>query len=84
MMKEGLVIAIEPMVNIGTQKVVQENDAWTIRTADRSISAHYELMVAVRKNKEADLLSTFAFIEEEVVKNKNLKPIAGRKEILAN
>ncbi|GIV34167.1 MAG: methionine aminopeptidase [Chitinophagales bacterium] len=82
-MKEGLVIAIEPMVNLGTQKVVQEEDAWTIRTADHSISAHFELMVAVR-NKQPDLLSTFSFIEEEVAKNKNLKPIKGNRKIFAD
>lgn len=80
MLREGLVIAIEPMVNMGTQKVVNENDGWTIRTADKSVSAHYELMVAVQKNKEADLLSTFTFLEEEAMKNKELKPVLTRKE----
>jgi methionyl aminopeptidase len=84
MLREGLVIAIEPMVNRGTQKVVQEDDGWTIRTSDRSVSAHYELMVAVRKNKEADLLSTFRFIEAEVARNPNLKPVITQREIMAN
>lgn len=84
LMREGLVIAIEPMVNMGTQKVVQEDDGWTIRTSDRSLSAHYELMVAVRKNKEADFLSTFSFIEAEVAKNPYLKPVLTQREILAN
>ncbi len=82
-LKEGLVIAIEPMVNLGTKKVVHEKDGWTIRTADRSISAHYELMVAIRKN-ETELMSTFEFLELEEQKNKELKPIVIQKEILAN
>ncbi len=84
MLREGLVIAIEPMVNRGTQKVVQEDDGWTIRTSDRSVSAHYELMVAVRRNREADLLTAFSFIEAEVAKNPNLKPVITQREILAN
>ncbi len=85
MLREGLVIAIEPMVNIGTHKVVHENDGWTIRTADKTWSAHYELMVAVRKNQEADFLSTFSFVEEAERKNKELKPVlTQKKEVLAN
>lgn len=85
MLREGLVIAIEPMVNIGTHKVVHENDGWTIRTADRTASAHYELMVAVRKNQEADLLTTFTFVEEAERKNKELKPVVvQKKEAVAN
>lgn len=45
----GLVLAIEPMVNIGTKNIVTEADYWTIRTADRSLSAHFEHTVAVTK-----------------------------------
>lgn len=62
-LREGLVIAIEPMINMGTYKVVQENDGWTIRTHDRKPSAHFEHTVAVRKQK-ADILSSFKFIED--------------------
>jgi methionyl aminopeptidase len=62
-LKEGMVIAIEPMINLGKRAVVQENDGWTIRTADRSPSAHFEHTVAIRKGK-AEILTTFAFIEE--------------------
>ena len=62
-LKEGMVLAIEPMINLGTKKVVQENDGWTIRTADRKPSAHFEHDVAIRKGK-ADILSTFEYIEE--------------------
>ena len=64
-LKEGLVIAIEPMINMGTYKVVQENDGWTIRTLDRKPSAHFEHTIAVKKQK-AEILSSFIFIEEVV------------------
>jgi len=60
---EGLTICIEPMINLGTKNVVQASDGWTIRTADRMPSAHFELTVVIRKEK-ADVLSTFRFIEE--------------------
>ena len=63
---EGLCICIEPMINLGTKNVVQANDGWTIRTADRMPSAHFELTVVIRKEK-ADVLSTFRFIEEVLV-----------------
>lgn len=62
-LKEGMVLAIEPMINMGTKKVTQENDGWTIRTADRMPSAHFEHDVVVRKGK-AEVLSTFEYIEE--------------------
>lgn len=62
-LRSGLVIAIEPMINLGKKFIRQDNDGWTIRTADNSASAHYELTVAVRKNK-ADVLGTFDHIEE--------------------
>ncbi len=64
-LKEGMVLAIEPMINLGTKKVVQEKDGWTIRTADRKVSAHFEHDVAIRKGK-ADILSTFDYIEEVI------------------
>ncbi|GAB2766159.1 type I methionyl aminopeptidase [Rhabdobacter roseus] len=62
-LKEGMVLAIEPMVNLGKKAVVQERDGWTIRTADRKPSAHFEHTVAVRKGK-AEILTTFKYIEE--------------------
>lgn len=62
-LKDGLVIAIEPMVNLGTRNVVQEPDGWTIRTADRRPSAHYEHTVAIFEN-ETEVLTTHKFIEE--------------------
>ena len=62
-LKSGMVLAIEPMINMGTRQIVQEKDGWTIRTADQKMSAHFEHTVAVRKDK-ADILSSFKFIEE--------------------
>jgi methionyl aminopeptidase len=67
-MQDGLVIAIEPMINMGVRNVLQHADGWTITTADNLPSAHYEHTVAVRKGK-VDILSSFEFIEE-VLKNK--------------
>lgn len=64
-LKAGMVIAIEPMVNLGTKAVHQEADGWTIRTADRKPSAHFEHTIAIRNDK-ADILSSFKFIEELV------------------
>ena len=68
LLREGLVIAIEPMINLGTKNIVQESDGWTIRTADNKPSAHFEHTVAVRKGK-AEVLTTFKYIEE-VLNNK--------------
>ena len=59
----GMVICIEPMINMGRKEIVQESDGWTIRTSDRKPSAHFELAIAIRRG-EADILSTFEFIEE--------------------
>ncbi|PWJ57705.1 methionyl aminopeptidase [Dyadobacter jejuensis] len=62
-LKEGMVLAIEPMINLGTKGVVQERDGWTIRTADRKCSAHFEHTVVVRKG-QAEILTTFDYIEQ--------------------
>ena len=70
-LKEGLVIAIEPMVNLGVKDVVQLNDGWTIVTRDRKPSAHYEHTIAVT-SKGPDILSDHMRIEEEIKKNINL------------
>lgn len=61
--KAGMVFAIEPMINLGTKGVVQENDGWTIRTADRRPSAHFEHTVAVLEDK-TEVLTTHKYIEE--------------------
>jgi methionyl aminopeptidase len=63
-----MTICIEPMINLGTRTVMQERDGWTIRTADRKPSAHYEHAVVVRK-EGCEILSTFEYIEEVVNKN---------------
>jgi len=62
-MEKGLVICIEPMINLGKKETIQMSDGWTIKTADGKPSAHFEYAVAVSKGK-ADLLTTFDFIEE--------------------
>ncbi len=61
--KEGLVIAIEPMVNMGAKGVIQLKDGWTIKTYDGLPSAHFEHTIAVTKEK-TDILSSFKYIEE--------------------
>jgi len=68
-LNEGLVIAIEPMINMGSKEVVQLDDGWTIHTRDLKPSAHFEHTIVVRKGK-AEILSSFDFIDE-VLKNKN-------------
>ncbi len=69
-LRSGMVIAIEPMVNLGTRAIVQEKDGWTIRTADRKPSAHFEHTLAVKAGK-ADVLSSFEEIES-VLNNMNV------------
>jgi methionyl aminopeptidase len=69
LMKEGLVIAIEPMINLGTKKVKQSSDGWTISTFDSKPSAHYEHNVAIRKGR-AEVLSDHTIIEK-VINNNN-------------
>jgi len=61
-LREGMILAIEPMINFGKKGVVQERDGWTIRTVDRKPSAHFEHTVAVRKGKP-EILTTFDYIE---------------------
>lgn len=74
LLKEGMVIAIEPMVNLGTKRISQLNDGWTIITRDRKASAHYEHSIAVKKGK-ADILSDHSFVEASVKNNPELKDI---------
>ena len=65
MLKEGLVIAIEPMINMGTKRIMQHNDGWTITTIDNKPSAHFEHTIVVRKGK-AEILSSFEEIEKKI------------------
>lgn len=67
-LKEGMVLAIEPMINMGTKSVKQDRDGWTIITGDGKVSAHYEHDVVVRKGK-VEVLSSYEEIEK-VLKNK--------------
>jgi methionyl aminopeptidase len=62
-LSDGLVIAIEPMINMGRKEVKQERDGWTITTADGLPSAHFEHTVAI-VNGKAEILSSFEAIEE--------------------
>lgn len=59
----GLVICIEPMINLGNKAVVFERDGWTVRTKDKKPSAHFEHCIAITENG-ADILSTFEYITE--------------------
>ncbi len=65
LLKEGMVICIEPMINMGTRHVVFERDGWTVRTRDRKPSAHFEFAVAVGKNGP-DILTDFSIIEKDL------------------
>jgi len=62
-LEEGMVLAIEPMVNIGSEGVFQKEDGWTIETKDGLPSAHFEYTIAITKNK-TEILSSFKFIED--------------------
>ena len=61
--KDGLAIAIEPMINLGTEKVKFHNDGWTVTTLDNQPSAHFEHTVVIRKDK-AEILTSFEYIEK--------------------
>ena len=63
MITNGMVLAIEPMINLGTAKIQQLSDGWTILTRDRKPSAHFEHNVAV-VDGQPELLSTFSYVEE--------------------
>ncbi len=75
LLKEGLVIAIEPMVNLGTRNIKQLNDGWTILTRDGKPSAHYEHTIAVRKNGP-ELLSDHTIIDQEIKNNAEIMDIS--------
>jgi methionyl aminopeptidase len=71
MLKKGMVICIEPMINLGRKEIIQETDGWTIRTADNKPSAHFEHAVAIDRDR-ADILSTFEYIENKIENNMHL------------
>jgi methionyl aminopeptidase len=70
-LKQGLVLAIEPMINLGRKEVFTESDGWTVRTKDGKPSVHFEHDVCVRKNN-ADILSDYSIIEGAENRNPNL------------
>lgn len=73
--KAGLVIAIEPMVNLGTAKVMEMQDGWTIVTRDGKPSAHYEHTVAITK-AGPQILSDHELIRENLKNNPNIKQLS--------
>jgi methionyl aminopeptidase len=70
-LKEGMVLAIEPMINLGKKEVYTESDGWTVRTKDGKPSVHFEHDVCIRKIA-ADILSDYAPIEAAEKANVNL------------
>jgi methionyl aminopeptidase len=70
-LKEGLVLAIEPMINLGKRDIYTESDGWTVRTADHKPSVHFEHDVCVQKGK-ADILSDYSIIEAAEKANSDL------------
>ncbi|MCO6487309.1 MAG: type I methionyl aminopeptidase [Phaeodactylibacter sp.] len=79
LLKEGLVIAIEPMVNLGRKEVRTEADGWTVYAKDRKPSAHYEHTVAIRKD-HTETLSDHAPIEDAIRKNENVQLVELKTE----
>ena len=78
---DGMVLAIEPMINLGTHKINQLDDGWTILTADGKVSAHFEHNVALINGKP-ELLSTFDYIYKALgLSSSEERPF--RKEYLA-
>ena len=63
MIKNGMCIAIEPMINLGSKNIVIEADKWTTRTRDRKPAAHFEHSIAIHNGKP-DILSSFDYIQE--------------------
>lgn len=76
--KDGLVIAIEPMINMGTKAVKQSNDGWTIITKDEKPSAHYEHTIAITE-AGADILSNHDLILDVIKNNNEIRNISLKK-----
>ena len=74
-LRKNLVIAIEPMINMGTKEVYGNGDGWTIISADKKPSAHFEHTIAIKSGKP-DILSDHASIEEVEKKNENLLAVS--------
>lgn len=65
-LRENMVIAIEPMINMGTREVIYDADGWTVRTKDGKFSAHYEHTICVKRGR-VDILSSF----DKIIQNEN-------------
>ncbi|WP_282918558.1 MULTISPECIES: type I methionyl aminopeptidase [Bacteroidales] len=63
LLRSGMCICIEPMINLGSKNVVFEKDGWTVRTKTRKPSAHFEHCIAIREGK-AEILSSFEYIKD--------------------
>ena len=74
-LKDGMVIAIEPMVNLGRKEIRQLNDGWTIISKDKTVSAHYEHTVAIRK-EGYDILSDHSLVETAIKNNPEINEIS--------
>ena len=68
LLRSGMCICIEPMINMGSKNVVFERDGWTVRTKDRKPSAHFEHCIAIRP-EGPEILSSFKFLEEVLGNN---------------
>lgn len=68
LLRSGMCICIEPMINMGTKNVAFERDGWTVRTRDRKPSAHFEHCIAIRPDGP-EILSSFDFIEQVLGEN---------------
>lgn len=79
-LQEGLVIAIEPMVNMGKKEVRTAKDGWTVFSKDKLPSAHFEHTVVVRKD-QADILSDHSFIEMAIRNNPELREVRLEKTL---
>lgn len=66
-LQHGMVICVEPMINMGRKEIIQGSDGWTITTRDGKPSAHYEHAIAIKRDK-VDILSSFEIIEKELNK----------------
>lgn len=82
-LKDGLVLAIEPMINLGVADIKHWDDGWTVTTKDNKPSAHYEHTVVVRR-KKADILSSHRYVEQAIKKNPELKEVSIKKQIFAD
>lgn len=65
-LRENMVIAIEPMINMGKRDVIYDADGWTVRTRDGKFSAHYEHTICIKRGR-LDILSSF----EKIIQNEN-------------